>query len=118
MQGKDKPKKGRKKELKLSVTYEGWVRRSGKKEAYLVKNKRVCAGFTDSRKFKKLRDTKIAEEYNVDEIETKIVNGDGASWIKEGLGEEGVYYQLDPFHKSQAVLRNVPDKKEAVKLIK
>ncbi|AUG56348.1 ISLre2 family transposase [Acetivibrio saccincola] len=118
MQGKDKPKKGRKKELKLSVTYEGWVRRSGKKEAYLLKNKRVCAGFTDSRKFKKLRDTKIAEEYNVDEIETKIVNGDGASWIKEGLGEEGVYYQLDPFHKSQAVLRNVPDKKEAVKLIK
>jgi len=62
----------------------------------LLKNKRVCAGFTDSRKFKKLRDTKIAEEYNVDEIETKIVNGDGASWIKEGLGEEGVYYQLDP----------------------
>lgn len=67
------------------MTYEGWVRRSGKKEAYLVKNKRICAGFTNSRKFKKLRDTKIAEEYNVDEIETKIVNGDGASWIKEGL---------------------------------
>lgn len=62
MQGKDRPKKGRKKELKLSVTYEGWTRRSGKKEAYVVKNKRVCAGFTDSRRFKKLRDAKIAEE--------------------------------------------------------
>jgi hypothetical protein len=37
MQGKDRPKKSRKKELKLSVTYEGWVRRSGKKEAYLAK---------------------------------------------------------------------------------
>ena len=41
----------------------------------ILKNKRVCAGFTDSRKFKKLRDTRIAEEYNVDEIETKIING-------------------------------------------
>ena len=118
MQGKDRSKKGRKKELKLSVTYEGWTRRSGKKEAYLVKNKRVCAGFTDSHKFKKLRDSKIAEEYNVDEIETKIINGDGASWIKEGLGEEGVYFQLDPFHKSQAIVRNVQDKKEAGNLIK
>ena len=118
MQGKDRPKKGRKRELKLAVTYEGWTKRSGKKEAYLVKNKRVSAGFTDSRKFKKLRDAKIAEEYNVDEINLKIVNGDGASWIKEGLGEEGVHFQLDPFHKSQAVLRNVQDKKEAGKLIK
>ena len=118
MQGDDRPKKGRKRELKLSVTYEGWTKRSGKKEAYVVKNKRVCAGFTDSRKFKKLRDANIAEEYNVDEIVTKIVNGDGASWIKEGLGEEGVHFQLDPFHKSQAIVRNVQDKKEAGKLIK
>ena len=118
IQGKDRPKKGRKKELKLAVTYEGWVKRSGKKEAYLVKNKRVSAGFTDSKRFKKLRDAKIAEVYNVDEINLKIVNGDGASWIKEGLGEEGVHFQLDPFHKSQAVLRNVTDKKEAGKLIK
>jgi hypothetical protein len=118
IQGKDRPKNGRKKELKLAVTYEGWIKRSGKKEAYLVKNKRVSAGFIDSRRFKKLRDAKIAEVYNVDEINLKIVNGDGASWIKEGLGEEGVHFQLDPFHKSQAVLRNVPDKKEACKLIK
>jgi len=118
MQRKDKPQKGRKRELKLSVTYEGWTRRSGKKEAYVVKNKRVCAGFTDSKRFKKLRDANISEEYNVDEIETKIINGDGASWIKEGAGEEGVHFQLDPFHKSQAVTRNVPDKKEAGKLIK
>lgn len=118
MQGKDRPKKGRKKELKLAVTYEGWTKRSGKKEAYIVKNKRVSAGFTDSRRFKKLRDAKIAEEYNVDEIGLKIVNGDGASWIKEGIDEEGVHFQLDPFHKSQAVLRNVQDKKEAGKLIK
>lgn len=118
MQGKDRPKKGKKRELKLAVTYEGWTRRTGKKEAYLVKNKRVSAGFTEPRKFKKLRDAKIAEEYNVDEIEAKIINGDGARWIKEGIGEEGVYFQLDPFHKSQAVLRNVSDKKEAGKLIK
>lgn len=101
MQGKDKPKRGKskKKELKLAVTYEGWKRRNGKSEAYLVENKIVCAGFTNSKRFKQLRDAKIAEVYNVDEIEVKIINGDGARWIKEGIDEEGVYFSLDNFGK-------------------
>ena len=118
MQGKDRPKKGKKRELKLAVTYEGWKKRNGSKETYEVINKRVCAGFVKSKEFKLLRDAKIAENYNVDEIKVKIINADGAEWAKEGHGEEGVYFQLDPFHKSQAVIRNVSDKKEAGELIK
>ena len=60
----------------------------------------------------------MAEEYNMDEIEVKIRNGDDAKWIKTGLGEEGLYFQLDPFHIAQAIVRNVPDKKEAGELRK
>jgi hypothetical protein len=117
MQGKDRPRNGHKREMKLSVTYEGWIKKPAKGETYILKNKRVNAGFSDSHHFKALRDAKIAQEYNVDAIKYKIINGDGASWIKEGIEEEGVYYQLDPFHKSQAVIRNVPDKQKARKII-
>lgn len=120
MQGKDRPKKAksRKRELKLGVSYEGWKRRDCcKKEEYTVVNKTACAGFENSKEFKQLTDATIAEVYNTDEIQTRIINGDGASWIKASLGEEGVYSQLDPFHKSQAVIRAVDDKKEAGKLI-
>lgn len=119
IQRKNRPKKskGKKKELKLGVFYEGWEKRSGKNSGYLVKNKKVCASFSGAKVIKKLSDARIAEVYNTDEIETRIINGDGASWIKSSLGEEGVYYQLDPFHKSQAVIRAVNNKKEAKTLI-
>lgn len=56
---------------------------------------------------------KTAREFNIDEIIHRIINGDSASWIKEGIDEEGVYFQLDSFHKIQAVIRNVEDKKRS-----
>ena len=62
----------------------------------------------------------ISREYNTDEIEMRILNGDGASWIQHGV-DDTVYYQLDPFHKYQAILRNVKDieeRKNIIKLIK
>ncbi|WP_396276491.1 ISLre2 family transposase [Haloimpatiens lingqiaonensis] len=120
IQGKDKPKgkKSKKKELKLGISYEGWKKRNGSKDAYVVENKIAWASFDNSKKFKELSDASIAEIYNIDEIDTRILNGDGASWIKQSLGEEGVYFQLDPFHRSQAIIRAIQDKKEAHKLIK
>lgn len=120
MQRKDKPKRGKskKKELKLGITYEGWKKRNGSKDAYVVVNKIACARFSTGKKFKELSDATIAEVYNTDEIKVRILNGDGASWIKQSIEDEGVYFQLDPFHKSQAVLRNIQDKKEAHKLMK
>lgn len=119
IQGKDKPEgiKNKKKELKLGISYEGWKKRKGSKNQYIVANKIVCASFKGSRAFNDLSKATISETYNMDEIETRILNGDGASWIKASIDEDRVYYQLDPFHKSQAVIRNINDKKESKKLI-
>lgn len=120
IQGKDRPKrcKSKKKELKLGITYEGWKKRSGSKDSYIVENKIACADFGNSKKFKELCDATIAETYNIDEIEVRILNGDGASWIKQTLEDDGVHFQLDPFHKSQAAIRAIQDKKEAHTLIR
>lgn len=59
----------------------------------------------------------VAREYNVDEIEMRILNGDGAAWIKQGIGDI-VHYQLDPFHKYQALIRKVRDEKKREKIRK
>jgi hypothetical protein len=118
MQGKDRPKKGSKKEMKIAVNYEGFRKREGQRKGYQVHNKSVCVGFHKSRDFKRLWEAKVAEQYNVDEIQVRIVNGDGDPWIKPDLGHEGVYFQLDPFHISREVLRQVPDKKQAKELNK
>lgn len=118
MQGKDRPKKGRKKEMKIAVNYEGFKKREGQKKGYQVYNKTACAGFHKSHDFKKLWEAKVAEQYNVDEIKARIINGDGDPWIKPDPGWDNIHFQLDPFHISREVLRKVPDKKQAGRLNK
>lgn len=118
IQGKDRPKgKSKKKELKLAVSYTGWTIRPGSTKEYSVVDKTVCASFGKVKDFKKLTEATIAEKYNVDEIQTRILNGDGASWIKATCKDQDIHFQLDPFHISQAILRNVSDKKEQKKLL-
>ena len=114
MQGKDRPKKGKKREMKVAVAYEGW-KKTGK-ERYELVNKIACAGFEEGKKFYKKKEAMIAREYNIDEINIRILNGDGAKWISDGI-DATVQYQLDPFHKYQAVIRHIQDKKERAKIV-
>ena len=118
IQGKDKPKgKSKKKELKLAVSYTGWTLRPGSKKEHIVVDKTVCASFDKVKHFKKLTEATIAEKYNVDEIQTRILNGDGAKWIKATCQDQDIHFQLYPFHISQAILRSVSDKKDKKELI-
>ncbi|MCS6112318.1 ISLre2 family transposase [Clostridium botulinum] len=119
IQGKDRPNgKCKKKELKLAVSYTGWTLRPGSKNEHIVVDKTLCASFKDSNHFKKLTDATIAEKYNVDEIHTRILNGDGANWIKSNCEEQDIHFQLDPFHISQAIIRKVSNKKDQRQLQK
>ncbi|WP_160693478.1 ISLre2 family transposase [Clostridium sp. C2-6-12] len=119
LQGKDRPKgKNKKKELKLAVSYTGWTLRPGSKKEYVVVDKTVCASFSNSSRFKKLANATISEKYNVDEIKTRILNGDGAPWIKSNCEDQDIHFQLDPFHISQAIIRKVSEKKSQKKLLK
>jgi len=119
IQGKDRPKgTNKKKELKLAISYTGWTLRPSSKKEYVVVDKTVCASFNSSNHFKKLTEATIAERYNVDEIETRILNGDGAKWIKATCEEQDIHFQLDPFHIAQAIMRKVSDKKAQKQLLK
>ena len=51
-----------------------------------------------------------AAVYNTDEVTVRVLNGDGGSWIKAGLTDSDVYFQLDPFHKNREITRKVKDK--------
>lgn len=115
LQGKSRPKIGRgKKELKIGCTYEGWQPRySGSKEYQTVKKYSV-AGMVNSQDFHAVKEAKLAQTYNLDEIQYRILNGDGASWIKQVHDiDDTLHYQLDPYHLSRAVTRNVNNKQAA-----
>ncbi|WP_373214231.1 UPF0236 family transposase-like protein, partial [Ruminococcus sp. 5_1_39BFAA] len=56
-------------------------------------NKAMLAGMEKSSDFHGKREALIEKKYNVDEIQQRILNGDGGSWIKEPYDAEAIYYQ-------------------------
>jgi len=115
LQGKSRPKSGHgKKELKIGCTYEGWQPRYSGSTEYRTVNKHSVAGMMNSQDFHTVKEAKLAQTYNLDEIQYRILNGDGASWIKQLHDiDDTLHYQLDPYHLSRAVTRNVSNKQAA-----
>ena len=94
-----------KSELKLYVSYEGW--KKDDKRSPLV-NKSYIAGFMSPTELKQLRDAKIYQKYNVNKIEYRILNGDGANWISK-LATSKTIQQKDNFHIHQEIIRDIPE---------
>ena len=105
LQGKDRKEHGENKEMKVAIAYDGALKKG--KNRYELTNKVACANFEKSGDFVKRKDGVIAGAYNVDEIEVRFLNGDGASWIKQSKTDENVHIQLDQFHRNKAITRNV-----------
>lgn len=118
MQGKSRDKRKRKKELKIGIAYEGWQPRYPGSKEYKTVEKMVYAGYVTPEEFSNLREAYVAEKYNVDAIEYRILNGDGAAWIEKGHDCENSVFQLDPYHLRQSVIRGVKDKKARVHILK
>jgi hypothetical protein len=118
MQGKSRKVHGKSKEMKVAIAYDG-AEKIGEKR-YSLTNKVAAANFESINKFVRRKEGKIAETYRVDEIENRILNGDGASWIKQSVTDETVIFQLDTFHRNKAIHENVSDpamKKEIFRLL-
>ncbi len=108
MQGKDRPKRGRKCEMKMAVAYDGWVKED--KGRYRLSNKVMVCGFEDTKAFMEKKEGAIAAVFNTDEVTIRVLNGDGGNWIKAELTDADVHFQLDPFHKNREITRKVKDK--------
>ena len=98
------PKQKIKTEIKLHVMYEGW-KKDDKRHPLI--NKQYIAGVMKPKEMKKLRDARVYQEYDVEKIKLRVVNGDGAKWTK-GITAKGGIYQKDQFHIMQEIVRDVP----------
>ncbi|MGN1023723.1 MAG: ISLre2 family transposase [Lachnospiraceae bacterium] len=107
LQGADRKEKGAKAEMKLAIAYDGALWSTGKKRRTLD-NKVAYAGFEPAKEFMARKEGVIADHYDVDEIELRVVNGDGAAWIKSGRDADGIYV-LDEFHRNKAITEYVDD---------
>jgi len=110
LQGKDRKEYGKGKEMKLAIAYDGAKEVS--KNRFELTNKVACANFEGVKKFFKRKESTIASVYNTDEIKMRLLNGDGAQWIRQSQTDETVHFQLDPFHRNKAVRTYVKDPKK------
>lgn len=109
LQGKDrKQRRYPKAEMKAAIAYDGWSDKGSGQ--YSLDGKIVTAGFNKAADFQRIREAMIASEYNLDEVQIRILNGDGATWIKKTRDKETVF-QLDPFHRNKAIRENISHRK-------
>ena len=106
LQGKSRKEHGASKEMKVAIAYDG-AEKTGKKR-YRLANKVATANFESAKQFRIRKEGTIAATYDADEIETRLMNGDGANWINESA-EPDTHFQLDHFHISQAITRYIPN---------
>jgi hypothetical protein len=119
MQGKSRKNSSKgKKKLKAGVIYEVWEKRYPSSKEYKTVEKTAFAGYMKPDEFKALRDAAIAEKYDTDKIQYRVLNGDGAAWIKEGHDLETDIFQLDQYHLAKSVVRNVYDKNAGIHIMK
>jgi len=107
LQGKSRKEYGERKDMKLAIAYDG-AKKSGKNR-YTLTNKVACANFEGIEDFVGRKEGAIAGAYNVDEIELRLLNGDGANWIRRNLIDGSIHYQLDTFHRNKWVTETVSD---------
>ena len=111
LQGKDRKRRHfPKAEMKAAIAYDGWAEEGSGR--YRLDGKVVTAGFNKASDFQKIREAMIASEYNLDEVQMRFLNGDGASWIKK-IRDKRTVFQLDPFHRNKSIRENLSHK-EAV----
>jgi len=100
------PLKKIKSELKLHITHEGWKKDDTR---HKLVNKTYIAGFMTPRTLEKIRNAKVYQKYNADNIKMRVMNGDGANWIKSICSAETIY-QKDSFHIQQEIVRDIKEK--------
>ena len=100
----EKKEKQDQSEIKIGIAYDGW-RKTGQ-DRYALENKVVVAGFSKAKEFQEYREAVIAQEFDLNEVSQRILNADGASWIKK-VKDKSTCFQLDPFHRNKAVKEKI-----------
>ena len=103
LQGKDRPKGKKGREIKVSTAYEGWD------ENGALVGKVMSVGFEDGKTFQKLREAMIKKVYDTDAVKLRVLNGDGADWVKN-CEDPGTEFQLDRFHVYKKITETIKDR--------
>lgn len=110
LQGESRKKYGSDKEMKVGIAYDGatWQIGKKKKKRRTLDSKVAYASFETAQDFMKNKEGLVASRFNVDEIELRVINGDGAQWIWKH-GDANCISVLDKFHRNKKITECVRD---------
>jgi hypothetical protein len=97
-----------KRPMHIGTAYSGW--NQAKDGKYRLLDKFAYARFGTSSEFASDFEMLLCHRFDMDGVKQWILNGDGANWIKTVADNNDAILQLDPFHRSRAVMRAVADK--------
>lgn len=108
--------KAKKAEVKLGIAYEGWDKVG--KDRYKTVNKAYYADIATSERFWAGFTTTLQSKYDLAGINQFVLGGDGASWVKDGLGYFGGKFQLSRYHYNRELRRILGNDRESITLIR
>ena len=94
--------------MHVGTAYTGWKRQ--KDGSYETADKVAYAAFGDVPGFLSRFEALLRHFFDMDGVERVVMNGDGEGWIKTAAAQSEATLQLDPFHRSRAILRAVKGK--------
>jgi len=103
------PEGGRKKSgnrlLHIGTAYTGWAEK--KDGSHRTLDKIAYASLGDAAGFTSTFEALLRQRFDMDGISSRVMNGDGASWVKVAAEDSDSILQLDPYHRSRAITRAV-----------
>lgn len=114
LQGKSREEYGPSREMKVGIAYDGvrWEIGKDKKKRRTLNNKLAYAAFEGAAEFKRNKEGLVGSRFNVDEIELRVINGDGAQWIQK-RSDVACISVLDKYHRNKKITECVSDKETA-----
>ena len=107
LQGKDRNIFGRKKEVKLGISYEGWTKNNNRFNLF---NKIAYGGMIDIEEYRYKKEGLINYHYKIDKNTIFLLNADGGTWTKD-IDNVYDYYQLDIYHRNRNIVKAINNKK-------
>ena len=109
LQGRSRKEYGPSKEMKVGIAYDGvlWENtKSGQRRT--LDSKVAYAGFEKADEFRQNKEGLVASRYAVDKIQLRVMNGDGANWIRTRNSPQNIDV-LDTFHRNKKITECVHD---------
>lgn len=109
LQGRSRQEHGPAKEMKVGIAYDGvqWAEtKSGKRR--ILDNKVAYASFENAREFRKHKEGLVASRFDVEQVQLRVYNGDGANWIRQENSKHCIDV-LDCFHRNKKITECVRD---------